>query len=168
MPAPVEPHPQLKDMTLTSTAFVHGEQMPKKYTVDGANVSPPLAWAKAPENTKEFVLIMYDPDVPRVGGFTHWVAYGIPADVKELPEALPREPELKEPVVLMQGRSSFRQLGYLGPAARKGGGKHHYHFRLYALSAPLGLEPDKDRTAVELAMKDKVIGWVELMGTNER
>jgi Raf kinase inhibitor-like YbhB/YbcL family protein len=167
-------------MKLTSPSIEHDKQMPKKHTVDGdpadatkKHISPALRWEGAPVGTKEFALVMFDPDA---GNFVHWVIYNIPADVKEIPENLPNGPdnaELTTPVKLTQGASSFRskegknQVGYLGPAGRKGR-VHHYHFRLYALDTNLALKPAANRKELEEAMKGHILAECELIGTNER
>ena len=71
---------------LTSTAFKDGDTMAAKYagaftgrTCGGENVSPQLSWSHAPEKTKSFAIVVYDPDGGRGTGSNHWVAYGIPA-----------------------------------------------------------------------------------------
>lgn len=170
-----KPDANKSSLKLTSPSIEHDKQMPKKHTVDGdaqdpkkKHISPQLKWEGAPKETKEFALIMDDPDAR---GFVHWVVYNIGADVKELPEGLPNgkdNAELTTPVKLTQGTSSFRQVGYLGPAAGKGGGVHHYHFRLYALDKKLELKPGATRKELDEAMKGHIIAEAELIGTNER
>ena len=75
-------------LTVTSTAFKNGDALPIEYTADGRNVSPPLAWSGAPASTREFALILDDPDAPTPLPFVHWVIYKIPAKATGLPEAL--------------------------------------------------------------------------------
>ncbi|HYE63217.1 MAG TPA: YbhB/YbcL family Raf kinase inhibitor-like protein [Phycisphaerales bacterium] len=170
-----KPDTKKSGLKLTSPSIEHDKQMPKKHTVDGdpadptkKHISPALKWEGAPAETKEFALVMFDPDA---GNFVHWVVYKIPADVKELPEGLPNgkdNAELTTPVKITQGTSSFRQIGYLGPAARKGAGVHHYNFKLYALDKTLDLKPGATRKELEEAMKGHVIAEAVLIGTNER
>jgi Raf kinase inhibitor-like YbhB/YbcL family protein len=78
-------------MTLTSPAFKQGDPIPSKYTCEGKDVSPPLAWTGVPEGTKSLVLIIDDPDAPDPKApqmvWVHWVAYNMPPDVKGLPES---------------------------------------------------------------------------------
>lgn len=160
-------------MTLESGSIVHDTQMPKRHTVDGEegkgkDVSPHLKWGKVPEGTKEFAVVMFDPDAR---GFVHWVIYGIPASVTELPEGLPGGKEnevLVKPVTATQGTNMFRQIGYRGPAARKGGGVHRYRFRVYALDTELKLKPGATRQELDAAMKGHILGEGELIGRNER
>jgi phosphatidylethanolamine-binding protein (PEBP) family uncharacterized protein len=74
-------------LTLTSTAFAAGRPIPQKYTGDGQDVSPSLAWANLPDGTKELALIMDDPDAP-TKPWVHWVIYRIPADAGALAEGI--------------------------------------------------------------------------------
>ena len=67
------------DINVSSTAFKEGEAIPKKYTCDGENISPPLEWSDIPKGTKSIALIADDPDAPR-GTWVHWVLFNIPAD----------------------------------------------------------------------------------------
>jgi hypothetical protein len=124
-----------KTIKVRSTAFSDGQPIPKKYTEDGQDVSPPLAWDKVPEGTKELALICDDPDAPSHEPWVHWVIYKIPATVRELPEGLPTDATLNSPIKAMQGMNSWpdgRMIGYRGPAPPPGR-VHHYHFQVYAL-----------------------------------
>ncbi|HVT29153.1 MAG TPA: YbhB/YbcL family Raf kinase inhibitor-like protein, partial [Lacipirellulaceae bacterium] len=116
---------------LTSSAFKRGAPIPRKYTGEGDDASPPLAWSAAPPNTKEFALICDDPDAPSAEPWVHWVIYGIPADVSGLPEGVKtNEAKLAKPVVARQGKNSFTSgatVGYRGPMPPPGHGVHHYH-----------------------------------------
>ena len=93
-------------ISVTSTAFEAGKPIPKKYTGEGEDLSPPLAWSNVPKGTKELALICDDPDAP-MGTWVHWVLYKIPADATSLPEGLPREKTLKTPAGAVQGVNSF-------------------------------------------------------------
>ncbi|MGW8258439.1 MAG: YbhB/YbcL family Raf kinase inhibitor-like protein, partial [Thermoguttaceae bacterium] len=87
---------------ITSTAFQDGQPIPKKYTGDGADVSPPLAWTGIPEKTKELVLICDDPDAPTAEPWVHWVIYKIPVNVKGLKEGIPKKTRLTDPPGALQ------------------------------------------------------------------
>ena len=78
-------------ITFTSSPFKAGELIPKKYTGEGDDVSPQLAWSSVPHGTRELALICDDPDAPN-GTWVHWVLYKIPAATKSLPEGIPRQP----------------------------------------------------------------------------
>ncbi|MBD3265183.1 YbhB/YbcL family Raf kinase inhibitor-like protein, partial [bacterium] len=117
---------------LRSQAFEHGGVIPKKYSCDAENVSPPLQWDSAPAGTKSYALICEDPDAPGAT-FVHWVLFNIPADVNRLPENLPPNPELDEG--MRQGHNDFKDYGYGGPCPPSG--EHRYYFKMYALNSLL-------------------------------
>ncbi|MCE5302943.1 MAG: YbhB/YbcL family Raf kinase inhibitor-like protein [Planctomycetaceae bacterium] len=158
-------------LQLTSAAFTQGHPIPKKYTGDGEDVSPPLAWTGAPEGTKELVLICDDPDAPTDEPWVHWVLYKIPADAKSLGEGVPRKPHLKDPHGAVQGRNSWpagENLGYRGPKPPPGHGVHHYYFKLYALDSPIHADAGLDKRAVLEAIHDHILAEGALMGTYQR
>jgi len=153
---------------LTSTAFAEGQPIPRKYTGEGADVSPPLSWSALPQGTKELALICDDPDAPG-GTWVHWVVYKIPATATGLPEDVAgskgRQPE---PTGVVEGRNSFGNTGYGGPMPPPGDGKHRYFFRLYALGSEPALEPGLDKPALLEAIEGHILAAGELMGTYER
>lgn len=156
---------------VSSNAFKAGAPIPKKYSEDGEDVSPPLAWQNVPEGTKELALICDDPDAPTPEPWVHWILYKIPADVRELPEGVPTDAELKSPAGALQGLNSWpsgRKVGYRGPAPPSKHGTHHYHFRLYALDAPLSLDAKADKKALLAAMKGHILAEGEIVGTYQR
>ncbi|HVA50286.1 MAG TPA: YbhB/YbcL family Raf kinase inhibitor-like protein [Pirellulales bacterium] len=158
-------------LTVSSEAFKAGAPIPKKCTEDGQDVSPPLSWQKVPEGTKELALICDDPDAPTAEPWVHWVLYKIPADATHLPEAVPPDAELKAPAGARQGMNTWktgRTVGYRGPAPPKGHGPHHYHFRLYALDAPLSLHAKATKQELLDAMKGHLLAEGVLIGTYER
>ena len=157
-------------MKLTSPAFNEGQKIPKQYTGDGNNLSPKLQWSDVPDGVKEFALIMEDPDAPRPQPWVHWVIYNIPANARELPEALPRERELAKQGGLKQGSNSMQlnNLGYLGPAPPPGHGRHRYFFKLYALDANLNLKDSLSKEQLLNAIKGHIVAEAQLMGTYER
>lgn len=158
-------------LEVTSEAFTSGAEIPKKYAEDGKDLSPPLHWNNAPAGTKEFALICDDPDAPTPEPWVHWVLYKIPANVHALPEGLSPEAQLKSPAGALQGLNSWRAgrtVGYRGPAPPRGHGTHHYHFRLYALNAPIALQAKADKKTLLKAMKGHVLAEGELVGTYER
>jgi hypothetical protein len=112
-------------MKLVSSAFADEAAIPRRFTCDGENISPPLQWSNAPEGTRSFVLLCDDPDAP-AGTWHHWAAYDIPTTVMELSEDIAGK--MKHAV------NDFRKTGYGGPCPPHGHGPHHYHFRLLALS----------------------------------
>jgi Raf kinase inhibitor-like YbhB/YbcL family protein len=151
-------------LRVSSPQWKRGETIPKKYTGDGADVSPPLVFEGVPPGTKSFVLICDDPDAP-VGTWVHWVIYDIPGMAKGLPEGVAKDAAL--PDGSRQGRNSWKKSGYGGPSPPPGK-PHRYFFRLYALREPLGAAPGLGAAEVEAAARAKSIEAAEYLGTYGR
>ncbi|MCS7166104.1 MAG: YbhB/YbcL family Raf kinase inhibitor-like protein [Gemmatales bacterium] len=151
-------------MVLTSTAFTQGATIPKEYTADGRDISPPLSWTDPPAGTKSFALLCEDPDAPR-GLWVHWVIFNIPAYVRSLPAGVPAHDHLSDGS--RQGRNDFGRIGYGGPSPPRGK-PHRYFFRLYALDTTLGLPPGASRDMLLKAMQGHILEQAELMGTYGR
>lgn len=147
-------------MKLTSTAFQEGETIPRQYTADGKDVSPPLTWSGTPAGTRSFALICDDPDAP-VGTWVHWVLFNLPADRFDLPEGLP--PERTVMGDARQGTNDFKKIGYGGPAPPRGK-PHRYFFKLYALDARLELKDGAGKPQLEAAMKGHILAEGRLLG----
>jgi len=145
---------------ITSAAFKHGESVPKKYTCDGANASPPLAWKEPPAGTKSFAVVCEDPDAP-AGTWVHWVLYGLPAAASGLPEGVTPTPTL--PDGSRQGTNDFKKTGYGGPCPPPGT-PHQYYFRLYALDTAPTLAPGATKQQLLHAVEGHVIAQAEVMG----
>lgn len=150
-------------MELTSSAFSEGGMIPKKYTCDDMDVSPPLKWHNAPEGTESFVLIADDPDAP-MGTWVHWVLFNLPAGTTELPEAFPAKEKFDNGAV--HGKNDFGRYGYGGPCPP--GGTHRYFFKLYALKRKLALKPGTTKKDVIKAMKNYILAECRLMGKYKR
>ncbi len=151
------------ELKITSPAFTDGALIPSKYTADGANVSPPLAWTGVPETAKSLALINDDPDAP-MGTWVHWVVYNIPADTASFDENIPPDPTL--PSGAMQGKTDFGRIGYGGPAPPSG--THRYYFKLYALDAVLDLPTGATKAQLETAMKNHILEQTQIMGKYKR
>ncbi|MEL9990006.1 MAG: YbhB/YbcL family Raf kinase inhibitor-like protein [Thermoproteus sp.] len=152
-------------MELSSPAFKYGEPIPRKYTCEGEDVSPPLSISGVPQGAKALVLIMEDPDAP-IGLFVHWVLYNMPPTLQAVPEAVPKRPEVSG--IGVQGVNDFGRVGYGGPCPPRGHGPHRYFFRLYAVSEPLQLGPRATRAEVLKAIQGRVLAEAEYMGTYRR
>jgi hypothetical protein len=152
------------DFRLTSTAFAQGAAVPAKYTADGPDVSPPLAWTVPPEGTRALVLICDDPDAPR-GTWVHWVLYDVPAAARSLQENVPKQPTALGSA--KQGTNDFGKIGYGGPAPPPGKA-HRYFFRLYAVDMETGLAPGAGKAQVLKAIQGHVLAQAEWMGTYRR
>jgi Raf kinase inhibitor-like YbhB/YbcL family protein len=126
----------------SSSAFGHGDPIPKQYTCDGGNVSPPLEWSNAPASTAQVALIVHDPDAPG-STFVHWVIWGLQPNSGTSAGTVPAG--------ATQGNNGSGKLGYTGPCPPSG--THHYHFTFYALSkAPAisaGATAEQLRHAIE-------------------
>ncbi len=148
---------------LTSPAFPSGGAIPRQYTCDGKNISPPLQWNDPPSDTQSFALIADDPDAP-MGTWVHWVLFNVPASTRALPEAVPPEAELSDGS--RHGRNSWRRLGYGGPCPPSG--THRYFFKLYALDTVLSLSAGASKEQLLQAMKGHILMQIELMGVYTR
>ena len=145
-------------MEVTSTAFADGTDVPHKYTCDGDDVSPPLAWTNAPADAKALVLVVDDPDAR---GFIHWLAFDIPVTTSQLPEGASASDSS-----LRQGTNSFGKAGWRGPCPPSG--THHYRFRLLAVREPLGLAGAPTADKVLAAAEGQVVAEATLSGLYHR
>ena len=150
-------------LTLSSSAFKDGGDIPVKYTGHGKNLSPPLSWEGAPQGTKSFALINDDPDAV-TGNWVHWVVYNIPYDQTSLQENFPRDESLSNGI--KQGVTDFGTHGYGGPCPPIG--RHRYFHKLYALNTLLPDLKKPTKAAVESAMKGHIVGQAELVGTYQK
>jgi len=146
-------------LELTSQVFGDGTDIPIRYTCDGADASPPLAWAGVPDEAVELVLVVDDPDAPG-GSFIHWVVYRISAETTNVGEAGDAN--------LINGVNSFGDTAWGGPCPPEGDGPHTYSFVLRALDEPSGLDAGASLDEVDAAIADSVIDTAILTGTYER
>jgi len=154
-------------LTLKSDAFGRGEAIPSKYTCEGQDISPPLAWDGVPENVRSLVLIVDDPDAPDPKApkttWVHWVVYNLPPDVSGLAEGMT---SATLPPGTQQGLNDWKRAGYGGPCPPIG--RHRYFHKLYALDTNLeGLE-NPTKAQVEAAMQGHIVAEAELVGTYEK
>ncbi|MEW5990332.1 MAG: YbhB/YbcL family Raf kinase inhibitor-like protein [Chloroflexota bacterium] len=144
--------------SLTSTAFAEGGAIPRIHTCDGDDVSPPLAWAGAPEGTVSLALKVEDPDAR---GFIHWLAYAIDPASGSLPEGVSGVEG-----GLAEGFNNFGNVGYGGPCPPSG--THRYVFRLVALDVNPTFSGPPEGGALDAAIAGHVIGQTTLTGTYRR
>ena len=149
-------------LLLNSRVFNEGGGIPLKYTCEGDDVAPPLEWDGVPENAQSLVLIVDDPEAPKMT-WTHWVVYNLPPDVKGLPEGATAE---ILPVGTQQGLNDWQNIGYGGPCPPTG--RHRYFFKLYVLDTVLENLDSPTKAEVEAAMQGKVIVQAELVGTYKK
>jgi len=147
-------------LELSTPAFKQGEKIPSKFTCDGAGMNPALTFSGVPANTKQLVLTMHDPDVPKnlmpSGNFDHWMVWDIAPTSKGIAEGAGSS----------MGMNGTGKAGYIGPCPPDR--EHRYFFRLYALDVPLTGKTFKDRAAVEEAIKGHILAQSELMGRYEK
>jgi len=156
---PDQPTSGASPFTLTSTAFAEGEAIPQKFSCDGANVSPQLAWTGTPSGAGALVLVVDDPDAR---GFVHWIVLDLPGADGALPEGV--SPTTDSP---QQGSNGFGKVGWGGPCPPSG--THHYNFTLTAIAAPLGLAGNPTAQDVAAALGGaKVLGKATLTATYRR
>jgi Raf kinase inhibitor-like YbhB/YbcL family protein len=157
-------------LTLTTTAFADGAEIPAKFTQSDANpVSPKLTWTHVPANTASFALILHDPDVAiqrKTDDVLHWMIFNIPGTATELPEAVPANASLTDGTVQAKNRGGA--VGYMGMGAGAAGPHHHYTFELFALDIKLELGVDATRADVLKAMDGHILGKGVLVGRFHR
>lgn len=151
-------------LQLSSAAFMHGDAISMRYTCDGNDVSPPLAWSDIPDGTQSLALIVADPDAPDPDAprltWYHWVLYDIPPQLSELPEdANPQ----RISTAIRNGLNSWKHTGYDGPCPPVG--RHRYFFHLYALDQKLDMQGPPTAEALHEVMQGHIIAETALMGT---
>jgi Raf kinase inhibitor-like YbhB/YbcL family protein len=144
-------------ITVTSPAFGEGEPVPQRYTCDGDEVSPPLAWT-VPPDAAELALVVDDPDAPS-GTFTHWVVLDIPTGTASVPEG-------RVPRGGVQAETSAGDAAYAGPCPPSG--THHYRFTVLALDAPTGLLEGAPLDEALAAVDEHAVARGTLTGTYAR
>jgi len=155
------------NMSITSEAFEHNSHIPSRYTCDGEDISPPLAWRHVPAGTESLVLIVDDPDAPDPAApkvtWVHWLLYNIPASWQGLEEALAAENLLDN---TRQGRNGWKRTAYGGPCPPTG--RHRYFFKLYAMDTVLPDLHEPTKAKLENSMQGHVLAQAELIGTYQR
>jgi hypothetical protein len=155
------------ELTITSTAFEHEGKIPRRFTCEGDDVSPTLAWTGVPESVRSLVLIVDDPDAPDPKNprmtWVHWVLYDIPPTATGLAENI-ELPAL--PTGTREGLNDWKRAGYGGPCPPIG--RHRYFHNLYALDTELGDLGRAAKADVERAMKGHVVAEAVLVGTYQK
>ncbi len=168
---PVRPAMAGKEAAMTmqigSSVFENGGGIPRRYTCDGEDRSPPLHWSGVPTQARSLVLIVDDPDAPDPAAprmtWVHWVLFNLPPDSTGLDEAVPAS---SLPAGTGQGINDWKRTGYGGPCPPIG--RHRYFFKLYALDVRLEGLSRPTKAEVERAMKGHVLARAELVGTYQR
>jgi hypothetical protein len=151
------PAPDVPDrMQVTSPAFADGGTIPKRYSCDGEQISPPLRWSGVPGGARELALVVDDPDAPS-GGFVHWVLFKLAPDLTGLSDN-------EVPAGAREAKNSAGRSDWAGPCPPPGDEPHHYRFTLYALRSPLSDKDGADADAVLSAIKDAATARGQLVG----
>jgi Raf kinase inhibitor-like YbhB/YbcL family protein len=149
--------------TIHSPAFAEGGAIPRKYTRDGENLSPPLEWSDAPRGVRSFALICEDPDAPS-GTFHHWAICNIAPEQHGLPEGVDASTAAGD-----LAQNDFGNAAYDGPQPPRGHGLHHYHFKVVALDADqIDISPNDDVDEFWRAVQPHVIAQAETIGVYQR
>jgi len=152
---------------LTSPAFSHNGEIPSRFTCEGEDVSPPLAWSGGPEGTKSFALIVDDPDAPDPNApqmtWVHWVLYNLLSSARDLPEAVVTA---TLPAGVEEGKNDWGNLGYGGPCPPIG--RHRYFHKLYALDLVLPDLAAPTKSKLESAMEGHIFAQAVHVGTYEK
>jgi hypothetical protein len=166
-PAALAQETRTMTFSLTSAAFSAGGAIPKRYTCEGDDVSPPIAWSGPPAGTRSLVLIVDDPDAPDPAApkltWVHWVLYDIPASAGGLAEAV--KPSGLPPGT-REGVNDWKRTGYGGPCPPIG--RHRYFHKLYALDTVLGDLGRPTKAKLEAAIRGHVLAQAELVGTYQK
>lgn len=152
-------------LVLRSPAFDHGGEIPRLYTCEGEDVSPPLEWTGVPDRAISLALLVEDPDAPDPshpkGTWVHWVLYNLSPSLNGLPASLDHAPGTS-----VAGSNDWNRTGYGGPCPPVG--RHRYFFKLFALDVRLALPQPASSRDVEAAMRGHVLATAELVGTYRR
>jgi len=148
-------------LLVTSGAFVSGADLDDKYTQNGDNMSPGIAWTKGPLGTQSYAVLAEDSGVNRAEPIVHWVIFNIPSTATSLPQNVPTDGTLENGS--MQGKNVRGSAGYIGPKP-PAGQTHPYHFEVFALNSRLSVDPaSADRNTVVNAMKGHVLAQGEIV-----
>lgn len=157
----IEIPPSDDGFALISPDFTDGGPIPARYTCDGENIPPTLAWGEPPAGTKSYVLIVEDPETP-LGTWTHWIVYNLPAEIRTVDALILPGVKLNDETILF-GKNSWGKQAYSGPCPPSG--THHYVFQLYALNIMPGPEGRASKNELATKMQGHILGFAELTGT---
>lgn len=154
-------------LSLSSTAFSAGNDIPAIFTCDGTNISPPMSWSGIPPAAKSLALIIEDPDAPDPAApqriWVHWLLYDIPISAAGLPQGVRRQ---DLPQGTREGLNDWKNTGYGGPCPPVG--RHRYFHKLYALDMTLPDLGNPTKAQLEKAMQGHIIEQAELIGLYQR
>ena len=152
---------------LRSPAFDGGESIPRKYTADGDDVSPPLEIEGVPDGADTLTLLVDDPDAPD-GNFYHWLLWNVPAETTGIPEGINQARRVPDLGDARQGTNGFGELGYRGPRPPAEDDAHTYRFTLYAVSDSLNVQAGARYPTVDEGLSGSVVASTRLTGEYDR
>ena len=164
---PETPEKAPAKLEVSSTVFDLGKPIPKKYTDDGEDLSPPLTWKHVPAEAVSLAVVCDDPDAPSEQPWVHWVIYNIPATMTALPEGASSIKAKKLAEFAVEGKNSWGKIGYQGPAPPRGE-THHYHFKVYALDAKLGIKAGATKERLLSVMTGHILAEGKAVGRYQR
>jgi Raf kinase inhibitor-like YbhB/YbcL family protein len=151
-------------LQIQSPDFTGQGSIPRQYTCDGRDISPPLSWSGVPATSKSLALIVDDPDAPDPAApkmtWVHWVLYNLPPSTTELPAGVAAR---DLPAGALEGINDWKRTGYGGPCPPVG--RHRYFYKLYALDCLLPDLKKPTKVGLEKAMQGHALAQTELVGT---
>ena len=154
-------------LRIESPAFTERGEIPRRYTCQGDDLSPPLVWSGVPATARSLVLIVDDPDAPDPAApkmtWVHWLLYNLPTTASGLPEAVP---DHALPAGALQGINDWKRTGYGGPCPPIG--RHRYFHKLYALDCVLPDLGQPTKPQLLARMEGHVLASAELVGTYQK
>ena len=152
--------PAFRDGDFVSALFAANGVAADGSSCGGGGQSPPLAWSGAPDGTKSFAIVAFDPEGRFGLGVVHWVLYGIPPEVSALPQGAGSSSS--PPYV--NGLQQYGQPGYRGFCPPRGAAPHHYLLTVYATDlAPGALAPGLTRAQVLAAFDKHVLSATSIV-----
>lgn len=150
---------------LSSPAFEAGGEIPRRFTCEGEDIAPELAWTPPPPDTKSLAFFIADPDAPDPAApkitWTHEVVYDLPVSLRGLPEGRTTVPDGAR-----DGTNDWKRTGYGGPCPPIG--RHRYVHTLLALDIELGDLGALTRPDLLLAAEGHIVDTAVLIGTYEK
>lgn len=150
-------------MKLWSNSFENKKAIDAKFSKDGGNVSPHLAWSDLPEGTKALAILVHDPDAPTQSGFWHWQLINIPVDTTEIAEGASG----LLPPAIIEKNNDADMPGWYGPQPPQGHGVHNYNVTLVALKDTITTTVEQSRAYTSFMIWANTIDSVQISFTYE-
>ncbi|MEU5850902.1 YbhB/YbcL family Raf kinase inhibitor-like protein [Saccharopolyspora shandongensis] len=164
--------PEVPRFTLASKDITEGQPLPAAQlsgifgVPGGGDVSPQLSWSGAPEETKSYVVTVYDPDAPTGSGFWHWAVADIPPSMTELPSDAGNGTRDLLPPGALELPNDARTARYVGGAPPAGHGRHRYCVVVQALDVQrIDVPADATPAFLGFTVASQVLGRAVLVAT---